>query len=248
MPNYQWGEPEHKAWVKYCSNPRCPDPLFIGTEDEKESVEIFGHYFSKAVRPTEYGDNFSSRCIFCRAASISRRPLAPVRMMLEEQDEKCALESCRKRLMLQTGIRGYAVDHCTHRNMIRGLTCQVCNSQHVRIADGILKAAREFELSCEIAKSIIKNVFQYTPKVDTVIDFAMHGFPYSQDIYDRIERANAPRSVKEIRGTTFKNWGWIAQIRKGNFKRYSQQFETEEEAHKAYLEFEAEYQALHEDS
>ena len=126
MPAYEWDH-DLNAFAKQCSH--CKE-VFVGTEDETESFQIFLKSFVVSNGRAQTADGLQSRCRPCN--NYKRRELGVTMASLEkmwlEQQGKCAICTNEITLQFNAGAEVHAhVDHDTETLRIRGLLCGNCN-------------------------------------------------------------------------------------------------------------------------
>jgi len=122
MPEFTWDK-KRNAYVKECSSKLCARKIFIGTDSEKASREIFQNYFSPGDR---YDDGFYPRCRDCNGASKHKREIIDKRALLVSQDGRCLI--CEEEIEFSGDYGCSAViDHDHATGKVRGILCQECN-------------------------------------------------------------------------------------------------------------------------
>lgn len=125
MPAYEWSK-EHNAFIKECGNKNCPTKIFIGAEDEQQSISIFLKYFARDVRG--HGDGFYNQCLDCKTARDYSREVINKEALLAYQNGKCAI--CGKGIHFNgRGTAGTTarIDHIHGTETVRGILCHPCN-------------------------------------------------------------------------------------------------------------------------
>lgn len=123
MPAFEWSS-EHNAYIKECVGPYCLVRIFIGTDNQDDSITFFMKHFYKSATPA---DGLAPTCKACYKARCRGSVVVDEKLLLKMQEGKCKM--CGTKIELGgTGSGKAAVDHDHRTTRIRGLLCLRCNT------------------------------------------------------------------------------------------------------------------------
>lgn len=125
MPTLDWCV-KPTDWYKECS--QCKTGFWVETEAEYDRIaacELMYEFFSPGHYTTS--DGLWPQCRSCVSnVSGGRKHGVHRDVILEEQEGRCAIASCRKEISFKR--RTAFVDHCHKSGMTRAVLCGACNA------------------------------------------------------------------------------------------------------------------------